>query len=349
MAHLSVHSTSEHRPDFWSRAFLFSQRATSKTIRSCETDSRLQGKKYPQSPLASKKTTLQAIFFIMSSVLAHHLTAGDPQQLPMEQFVKSAGQRFELEDGSPFYMTGPDDMPYRVTPSLMPSSGIYNEEVFKGLDFFLDALRKRNMRRFYNDTSIALKCQNMLQRTWIEATASFVKDIDSRHMLTTGSEGKEFVEYEDEGNWVENWEIYKPYNGSDSNLESAINFARRFLKAHNEFAASFGKPLVLEEYGLARDSFPINMNRYDPKSPVTHRDKYFRAVLDQVSALSREGYMAGQMFWAWAGEGRPQCKMPVGDPPHENPGWYSVYDIDESTMALFASFNKQLQTDGRKC
>lgn len=53
------------------------------------------------------------------------------------------------------------------------------------------------------------------------------------------------------------------------------------------------------------------------------------------------------MFWAWAGEGRPFCKMPVGDPPHENPGWYSVYDKDQSTMALFSSFNKQLQADGR--
>lgn len=40
---------------------------------------------------------------------------------------------------------GPDDQPYRMRPSLQPHLGQYNEAVFQGLDYLLDALAKRNM------------------------------------------------------------------------------------------------------------------------------------------------------------------------------------------------------------
>lgn len=40
---------------------------------------------------------------------------------------------------------GPDSEPWRVSPSLQPSPGIYNENIFTGLDFFLDEMSKRHM------------------------------------------------------------------------------------------------------------------------------------------------------------------------------------------------------------
>lgn len=42
---------------------------------------------------------------------------------------------------------GPDDVNqlFRMQPSLMTSPGTYNEEVFQGLDYLLDAIGKRNM------------------------------------------------------------------------------------------------------------------------------------------------------------------------------------------------------------
>ncbi|KAG1078184.1 hypothetical protein G6F42_024387 [Rhizopus arrhizus] len=40
---------------------------------------------------------------------------------------------------------GPDDQPYRMRPSLQPNLGEYNENIFQGLDYLLDAISKRNM------------------------------------------------------------------------------------------------------------------------------------------------------------------------------------------------------------
>jgi len=41
---------------------------------------------------------------------------------------------------------GPDTEPYRTVPSLMPQPGVYNEQVFQGLDYFLDQLSQRGIR-----------------------------------------------------------------------------------------------------------------------------------------------------------------------------------------------------------
>ena len=40
---------------------------------------------------------------------------------------------------------GPDKEPYRMVPALQTSSGVYNEEVFDGLDFLLSEMKKRDM------------------------------------------------------------------------------------------------------------------------------------------------------------------------------------------------------------
>ncbi len=40
---------------------------------------------------------------------------------------------------------GPDSEPYRMVPALQTAPGIYNEEVFDGLDFLLSEMKKRDM------------------------------------------------------------------------------------------------------------------------------------------------------------------------------------------------------------
>jgi mannan endo-1,4-beta-mannosidase len=38
----------------------------------------------------------------------------------------------------------------------------------------------------------------------------------------------------------------------------------------------------------------------------------------------------------------------VGDPPHEPQGWYSVFDADQSTIALISAHASALRDQGRR-
>jgi mannan endo-1,4-beta-mannosidase len=105
---------------------------------------------------------------------------------------------------------------------------------------------------------------------------------------------------------------------------------------HAADAAELGKPLVLEEFGLARDWEPLQ-DIFSPHSPTTYRDRFYTAMFEAVYASrSTGGPVAGDNLWAWAGRARPADGW-VGDPPHEIPGWYSVYDTDASTLAIISA------------
>ncbi len=102
------------------------------------------------------------------------------------------------------------------------------------------------------------------------------------------------------------------------------------------------KPLVLEEFGLARDWEPIH-NIYDTQSATMYRDRFYTSMFAEVYDLIRKGGpIAGTNFWAWAGASRPGNDW-LGDPPHETPGWYSVYDTDESTIRIISSHAMDLR------
>ena len=106
---------------------------------------------------------------------------------------------------------------------------------------------------------------------------------------------------------------------------------------------NLNKPLVLEEFGLARDN-----GSYDPCSTTTYRDLFYYAMFGEVYSSVVDGNAAvGANFWAWAGEGRPLVPYGslwspgnpwIGDPPHENQGWYSVYDTDTSTLNIISAY-----------
>ena len=111
-------------------------------------------------------------------------------------------------------------------------------------------------------------------------------------------------------------------------------------------ASSLGKPLVVEEFGLARD------NGIQPGSATSQRDTFCTRMCRYLA--SKPDAVAGLNFWAWAGEGRPRdisAKRVIwapgdpwtGDPPHEPQGWYSVYAEDAATHAVFAQCARLLQ------
>jgi mannan endo-1,4-beta-mannosidase len=183
---------------------------------------------------------------------------------------------------------------------------------------------------------------------WIDDTAAYIKSLDPNHLVTTGSEGEppgenqDFIKTHDGSAidygtihiWPQNWGWYDPEN--PSTYENGEANARQYFQAHAAYAAQLGKPLVLEEFGMARDYQPPG-DIYNPESPTTYRDRFYAAMFEEVlNSITSGGPAAGINFWAWGGRARPGIAW-IGDPPHEPPGWYSVYDTDQSTLAIISS------------
>jgi len=192
-------------------------------------------------------------------------------------------------------------------------------------------------------------------QTWIDETAAYIKSLDPNHMVTTGSEGappgeprQDFVkthsapgiDYVTIHIWPQNWDWYDPKRPATYKTTAEPRAMAYFRKLADETRA-MGKPLVLEEFGLARD-WATKRNNLDPASPTANRDLYYAALYKLVlDSIASGGPAAGDNFWAWAGEARPGMSW-VGDPPHEPAGWYSVYDADASTLALIADHAKKI-------
>jgi mannan endo-1,4-beta-mannosidase len=193
---------------------------------------------------------------------------------------------------------------------------------------------------------------------WIDKTAGLFKQLDSNHLVTTGSEGNtssptsgtDFITDHQSRNidyatihiWVQNWGYYDPAK-ADSTYQPALNYALDYLRDHLIMAEKLKKPVVLEEFGISRDH-----NDHSAGTPVTIRDKYYSALFEAVAleVKKNNSLLSGVNFWAWGGEGRPRVPMGlwkpgdnfIGDPPHEGQGWYSVYDTDSSTIAVIKKY-----------
>ena len=180
---------------------------------------------------------------------------------------------------------------------------------------------------------------------WIDDTAAYIKSLDTNHLVTTGSEGSmggafvsthdgPHIDYATVHIWPQNWGWYDPEN--PATYPAAETNARSYFQTHLTGATALGKPLVLEEFGLARDFEPLH-DIHDPNAPTTFRDLFYDAMFDEVFAsASGGGPAAGDNIWAWSGQGRPGDDW-TGDPPHEVPGWYSVYDADATTLAVISA------------
>lgn len=203
-------------------------------------------------------------------------------------------------------------------------------------------------------------------RRWIEKTAKLIKELDPNHLVSLGGEGdadnifagasfkkdqrSDYIDYLTMHIWVQNWTWYDP-TGPAETFEKAVKKAREYIQHHTAMAKVMGKPVVLEEFGIARDQ-----EGYGPEMTTKYRDTYFRLIFEELYRLAqnKEG-VAGCNFWSWAGEGRPGIPggfwksgdALVGDPPHERQGWYSIYDTDESTLNVISRFAEMFNKLGR--
>ncbi len=204
---------------------------------------------------------------------------------------------------------------------------------------------------------------------WISISSYFIKALDRRHLVTTGSEGDtstpsysgidyykdhlcKNIDYGTAHIWIQNWGWYDPLQ-PENTYNDAFKLLKTYLDSHIRRTLKLGKPIVIEEFGIARDK-----NNYNPTASTQWRDKYLKDMFEELYKRAEEGALAGGNFWAWAGESRPlppyglwwkKGDPMIGDPPHEQQGWYSVYDTDTSTLSIIREyaekFNKLFPMD----
>ena len=187
---------------------------------------------------------------------------------------------------------------------------------------------------------------NEAYKQWIAETAALIKSLDKNHLVTTGHEGwigteslQLFEEVHADKNidyltihiWPKNWGWFASGKMGEG-FANAVAETNKYVKTNMSVAIKLNKPMVIEEFGLPRDG-----QSFDPASPTTLRDKYFRKVL---SFVRTNPHIAGANFWAFGGTARPvkdslfwrSGDEYVGDPPMEEQGLNSIFDADSSTI-----------------
>ncbi len=188
-------------------------------------------------------------------------------------------------------------------------------------------------------------------RKWTRETTSFIKSLDANHLVCLGTEGNTASDFagvnvlvdNDDANvdyismhiWAQNWGWFKPTDGEEVYQET-LQKVDNYWNDHVTAAQKLHKPIVLEEFGIARDSSSFN-----PESTTYWRDRFYQYLLDKVTAsVQNNEPVKGFNFWSYSGEGRPprpgqywqKGDTFIGDPPHELQGWYGVYNEDSTTI-----------------
>lgn len=200
---------------------------------------------------------------------------------------------------------------------------------------------------------------------WVSEAAAAIKARDKNHLVTIGHEGsigtegmEVFEEVHRDANidyltihiWAKNWEWFK-VGRMAADFPTVIQKATAYINAHVVVAKQLSKPLVIEEFGLPRDELVTTtgipaktQSRNDdvlslvPGSQTKLRDEYYRTIFSYVG----KGPVAGANFWAFGGTARPIKDQKfwktgdewMGDPPMEEQGLNSVFDIDHSTWKV---------------
>ena len=295
---------------------------------------------------------------------------------------------------------GPDDSPYRVVPSMQPTSEEFNREMLEGLDYLLMQLSEREMlaviilnnflpwsggmaqyvawaqgttvpfpssedrsklneftQQFYmeeeartasytfaehvvtrrnvltgisyrDDPTImawemanAPRAMSMTKefRNWIRRFATKIKDWDTNHLLTLGSEGEDphtdnkrgtnfhfeqaiaELDYTTIQMFPNDVGWYSSDHAAGRTLPEAVAKCKEYLNQHTKISEQVKKPLVLDAIGLVRDAGATR-----PGSATTSRDEFLKSLLYEVTLYVNHGRgVGGASFWGWSGEGRP--------------------------------------------
>jgi mannan endo-1,4-beta-mannosidase len=240
----------------------------------------------------------------------------------------------------------------------------------KQVEFVLNHSNKYSGKKYINDKAImAWELANEPRpmrpaaipayKEWIASVASIIKKIDKNHLVTIGTEGyigtedmevyeaihaDKNIDYLTIHIWPKNWNWF---NGNDmeKDYRNIITKTKDYILKHAAIAKKINKPLVIEEFGLPRDSIS-----FSEKSTTIFRDKFYKEIfLLWQKSKSTNSNIAGCNFWAFGGMARPKAKQIfwkqgddyMGDPPMEEQGLNTVFDSDTTTWKLIQSFTNQ--------
>jgi len=197
-------------------------------------------------------------------------------------------------------------------------------------------------------------------REWTRKTSAYIKSLDNNHLVCLGTEGNTSgkaagvnvlldnddpnIDYITMHIWAQNWGWFKPGDGEEV-FEETLSKVDAYWNDHVKVAKLLKKPIVLEEFGIARDS-----SSYEPDATTYWRDRYFSYLFKKVKeSVGNNEPVQGFNFWSYSGEGRPprpgeywrKGDVILGDPAHELQGWYGVYDQDTTTIELIKNIDIQ--------
>jgi mannan endo-1,4-beta-mannosidase len=191
---------------------------------------------------------------------------------------------------------------------------------------------------------------------WINVSAKFIHQVDPNHLVSSGSEGlagsldstevfktahaSKYIDYLTFHLWPYDWGWYNP-NNADSTYPVTEMKAVAYIDKHLQIARELGKPVVMEEFGLPRDSSLTTIG-----IPTTAKDKFFEKILSLVlDSVSNGAPIAGANFWFWGGEGSPQnfnYKWGFGNPLRGVDNFNSIYYSDISTIEILKKYANKL-------
>jgi len=196
---------------------------------------------------------------------------------------------------------------------------------------------------------------------WFARASEHLRALHVRQLISSGCEGVfgcngdedlfrkinalPQIDYVTAHLWPENWAWYNPrWPDETYSVTEALSIA--FLNQHIQIATDLGKPLVLEEFGIARDGAS-----YSPQATTTSRDRFLALVGETwLASIKRHGAFQGFNVWSWSGEAEPRedwgvvwnpGEPMIGDNPSEPQGWYSISEADRETVNLLTSLAAQ--------
>lgn len=276
-----------------------------------------------------------------------HGTYPIPREVPWEVFQNYVTQYHQYELDDPCKKMFEDHVRYIVTRTNRYTQRPYSE------DPAIFSWQIANEPRAFADEHKERFFQ------WIDHTAKLIKELDPNHMVSTGSEGAAGcegdielwrrihaipeIDYANIHIWPYNWR-WISQDSVAQKLDNARANTSEYIAQHLAIARELGKPLVIEEFGYPRDGF-----RFEPGSPVTARDGYYRHLFGHLIRSAAGGdALAGCNFWGWGGAARPgHLRWEIGDnycgdPAQEEQGLNSVFDTDTTTLNEITQTNETL-------